>query len=161
MPTNYNMPFPNTPIVGIVKIPTSTAQVKSAGTSAGSGTDLMYCILVADASGTFVQQVEFRVVADAAAVTSVQTTARVYMSTVTGTTGNSNSGNATTSANTQCIGEINIASVSASNSTLPAAPYILSINKVIPSGYYIYVSQHVGQAANQYIQATLYGGHLS
>jgi hypothetical protein len=81
MAANTQFIAPNVPHVGITKLGTTSAQVKSDGTSAGSGTDLMYCVFAAGANGSFVQRVRFNTVANAA-TNSVACVLRIYVSTV-------------------------------------------------------------------------------
>ncbi len=156
MPANTAPIFSLTPNVGQVKIVTTIAQVKSDGTSAGSGTDIMYSVFASGANGSFVQRVRFNVVASAAAVTSVATTLRVYLSTVNTSVGSA--AGATTAANTFCIAEISVPAISASNSTNATNYYDVPLNIAIPTGRWILVSQHVAQTTNQNWQATAFGG---
>lgn len=151
MPANTAPIWTVTPNVGRVGIPTANAQVKSDGTSAGSGADLMYKVFTAGANGSYVDRVRFFPVAAAAAVTSVATTLRVYLSTVA-------SPGATTAADTFLIGEISAAAVSASNSVNATNYLDVILEMVIPTGTYIHVSQHVAQTANQNWDALCFGG---
>ena len=137
--------------VGRVSIPTATAQVKSDGTSAGAGADFMYKLLTAGANDTLVDSVRFFCVASAAAVTSVATTLRVYLSTVA-------SPGATTAADTFLIGEVSVPAQVASHSTNATNYYDVILNKVIPTGTYLHVSQHVAQTANQNWVAIAFAG---
>lgn len=143
--------FTSTANLGRVSIPTATAQVKSNGTSAGAGVDFMYNLLTAGASDTLVETVRFYCVASAAAVTSVATTLRVYVSTVA-------SPGATTAADTFLLGEISVPAVASSHSTNATNYYDLVLNKVIPTGTYLHVSQHVAQTANQNWIAIAFAG---
>ena len=139
--------------LGRVSIPTATAQVKSDGTSAGAGVDFMYNLLAAGASDTLVDVVRFRCVASAAAVASVATTLRVYLSTVA-------SPGATTPADTFLLDEISVPAITASHSTNATNYFDCVINKVIPAGTYLHVSQHVAQTANQNWIALAFGGNF-
>lgn len=140
-----------TPNVGTVSIPTTTAQVKSNGTSAGSGTDLVYKVFTAGANGSYVDKVRFYTVASAAATTGVATTLRVYLSTVA-------SPGATTASDTFLIGEISAPAISTSHSTNATNYYDVNLNMAIPTGKYIHVSQHVAQTTNQNWNAVALGG---
>lgn len=157
MAANTQTIFSLTPNVTTVLIGTTSAQVKSDGTSAGSGTDLMYSCWASGSNGSFLQSVIFNVVASAAAVNSVATTLRVYWSTVNTSVGSA--AGATTSANTNLIAERSVPIISASNSTNATVPYEVPINKAFPTGVWIYVSQHIAQTTNQSWKATGYGGN--
>jgi hypothetical protein len=87
MAANTTKIFPLTPNVGNAKISTTSAQVKSDGTSAGSGTDLMYCAFITGENGSVVDRIDFASVASAAATTGVATTIRAYISTVSAAIG--------------------------------------------------------------------------
>jgi hypothetical protein len=151
MAANTSPIFALTPNVGRTKIPTTTAQVKSDGTSAGSAADMMYNVFAAGADGSFVSKIRFQSVAAAANVTGVATVLRAYLSTVA-------SPGATTSSNTQLLGEIAVPAIASSHSTAATNYYELTLNIPIPTGSYIHVSQHVAQTTNQQWQATCFGG---
>lgn len=153
-----NLPiFTLTPNVTGTKIGTTSAQVKSDGTCAGSGTDLMYGAFITGSNGSYIERVRFSPVASAAATNSVATTLRVYLSTVTSTVGGSPG--ATTSANTLLLGEVSVPAISASNSTAAVATFDLLLGFAIPTGTYIHVSQHVAQTTNQSWQGLVIGGN--
>ena len=156
MAANTTPIFSLTPNVGQVKLGTTSAQVKSDGTSAGTGTDLMYSALASGTNGTFVQRIRFNVVASAAAVNSIATTLRVYLSTVNTSVGSA--AGATTSSNTFLLAEISVPIISASNSTNATNYYEVPLNIAIPTGRWILVSQHIAQTTNQNWQATGIGG---
>lgn len=148
--------FSGVPNVGTAIISTTSAQVKSDGTCAGTTTDLMYCAFIAGANGSFVQRVRFNPVAAAAAVTSVATVLRIYMSSVSATLGAAVG--ATTNANTFLLAEISVPAISASNATAAANFYEVPLNIAIPTGKYIHVSQHTAQTTNQSWNAKVFGG---
>jgi hypothetical protein len=145
--------FTTTPNVGVGIIPTTYAQVKSDGTSAGTGTDRMVLAFTAGANGSYVDKVRFFAVASAAAVNSVATTLRVYISTVAAP-----EAGATTQADTHCIGEISVPIVATSNSVNATNFYEIPLGFAIPTGRYIHVSQHVAQTTNQVWKAVVLGG---
>lgn len=151
MAANINPIYTLTPNVGKVKIATTNAQVKSDGTSAGSGTDLMYKVFTAGANGSYVDTIRFFSVASTAATTGVATTLRAYISTVSAP-------GATTSSDTFLIGELSVPAISSANSTNATNYYEIVLNKTIPTGNYIHVSQHVAQTTNQEWQAIAFGG---
>lgn len=155
MAANTTKIYPKTPNVGRTKISTTSAQVKSDGTSAGTGTDLMYCVAITGASGSIFDRIDFMSVASAANTTGVATTIRAYISTVV--TAEGAAAGATTSANTFLIGEISVLATASSHSTNATNIQTMILNKAIPTGRYILVSQHVAQTTNQQWQAIAYG----
>lgn len=150
MPANTSPIFALTPNVGEVKITTTAALVRSDGSAANAiGTD-QFLAFTAGANGSFVQRVRFIPVASAAAVNSVATTLRVFLSTVnTGTP---------TATNTHLLAEISVPIISAANSTAAATYYEIPLNIAIPANNYILVSQHIAQTTNQSWQAIVFGG---
>lgn len=152
MSANTSPIFTGTPNVGYTQIPTNTAVTASDGSSTGSGNSMMYVAFTAGANGSFVDRVRFLVVASAAAVTSVATTLRVFLSTVA-------SPGATTAANTFLLGEVSVPALSAANSTAAQPYYELPLGIAIPSGTYILVTQHVAQSTNQSWKAVVFGGN--
>lgn len=157
MAANTQPIFTLTPNIGQVKITTTTAQVKSDGTSAGTGTDLMFSSFASGANGSFLQKVRFNVCASAAAVNSVATVLRVYLSSVSTAVGSA--AGATTNANTFLLAEISVPILSASNSINATSYYEVPLNIPIATGAWILVSQHVAQTTNQTWQATAIGGN--
>lgn len=157
MPANTNPIFTLTPNITGVKIGTTSAQVKSDGTTAGTGTDLMYCAFTTGANGSFIQKVRFNVVASAAGTSSVATVLRVYWTTVSGTPGSALG--ATTASNTFLIAEISVPVISASSGTNATSFFEVPINMAFETGTYIAVSQHTAQTTNQNWQAVVYGGN--
>ena len=152
MPANTSPIYTLTPNVGRAHITTTYAQVKSDGTSAGSGTDFMVLAFTAGANGSYVDRVRFYSVASAAATTGVATTLRVYLSTVA-------SPGATTNSDTFLIGEISVPAINSSNSTTATNPYDIPLGFAIPTGTYVHVSQHVAQTTNQAWNALVIGGN--
>lgn len=139
-------------VLGSVGIPTATAQVKNDGTSAGTGTDIMYNLIAGGTDGTYLDRVRFFSVASAAATIGVATVLRVYASTVAAP-------GATTNANTWLIGEASAGAINSSNSINAETPIDVPIGFIIPSGTYVHVSQHVAQTTNQRWNATAIGGN--
>jgi len=150
MPANTSPIFALTPNIGDVKITTTAALVRSDGSAANAiGTD-HFLAFTAGANGSFIQRVRFISVASAAAVTSVATTLRVFISSInTGTP---------TAANTHLLAEISVPAISTSNSTNAVNYYEIPLNIAIPTSHYILVSQHVAQTTNQSWQAMVIGG---
>jgi hypothetical protein len=150
MSANINPIFSLTPNVGEVKITTTSALVRSDGSAANAiGTD-QFLAFSSGVNGSFVQRVRFIPVASAAAVNSVATTLRVFLSYVnTGTP---------TASNTHLLAEISVPIISTSNSTNAVIYYEIPLNIAIPTANYILVSQHVAQTTNQSWQAMVFGG---
>jgi len=151
MPANTSPIFTLTPNIGSVLITTTYAQVKSDGTSAGSGTDFMVKVFTAGSNGSYLDKIRFFTVASAAATTGVATTLRAYLSTVA-------SPGATTTSDTFLLGEVSAAAQSSSHSTNATNFYEIALGIVIPTGKYVHVSQHVAQTTNQAWMAMAFGG---
>ena len=151
MPANTAPIFTLVPEVVSTKIPTANAQVRSDGVTAGTGADIVYLAFAAGADGSFVDRVRFQPVAAAAAVNTIATTLRAYLSTVAAP-------GATTAVNTNLLGEVSVPIVAAANSINATSWYELAVGFPIPAGTYIHVSQHVAQTANAFWQATVIGG---
>lgn len=146
-----NLPiFSLTPNVGRVGITTTNAQVKSDGTSAGSGADIMFKAFTAGVNGSYVDRVKFFSVANAV-TTGVATVLRMYLSTVAAP-------GATTSSDTFLLGEISVPAVASANATNAANSYEFVLGMAIPTGTYIHVSQHTPQTTNQRWNAVVIGG---
>lgn len=150
MPANTSPIYSLTPNIGEVKITTTAALVRSDGSAVNAiGTD-QFLAFTAGANGSFVQRIRFIPVASAAAVNSVATTLRVFLSSVnTGTP---------TSSNTHLLAEISVPIISTSNSTAAVTYYEIPLNIAIPANNYILVSQHLAQTTNQSWQAMVFGG---
>jgi len=151
MPANTNPIYTLTPNVGTARITTTYAQVKSDGTSAGSGADFMVKVFTAGANGSYIDKVRFFSVASAAATVGVATTLRVYLSTVA-------SPGATATTDTYLIGEVSVPAISSSHSTNATNYYDVNLGFAIPTGKYIHVSQHQAQTTNQAWNAIAIGG---
>lgn len=139
--------FSGTPNVGRVTITQASANTSSAG-GGTVGTD-MFLTFTSGASGSFVQKVRFMSVATTP-TTGVATTLRIFLSTV--------GSGATTAANTFLIGEISVPAIASDATTAATNYYDFSINQAIPTGYFIHVTQHVAQTANQNWIAVCFGG---
>lgn len=155
MPANTNPLFSITPNVGCTLIATTSAQVKSDGTSAGTGTDLMYAVFASGSNGSYIQKIRFNSVANAA-TNSVATVLRVYISTVSTTVGSA--AGATTNANTFLLAEVSVPILASANATNSTNYYEVALNMAIPTGRWIMVSQHTAQTTNQAWNAKAIGG---
>jgi hypothetical protein len=151
MAQNTQPIFTLVPNVGNVLIPTTNAQVKSDGTSAGSGADLMYKIFTSGANGSFIDRIRFFSVANTAATTGVATVLRAYLSTIS-------SPGATSTSDTYLLGAVSVPAISSSNSVNATNYYEIVLGFTIPTGRYIHVSQHVAQTTNQAWMAMALGG---
>lgn len=150
MPANVNPIFTLTPNVGQVLIPTTNAQVKSDGTSAGSSNDFMYKAFTAGANGSRINFIRWWAVASAAATSSVATVLRAYLSSIS-------SPGTTTDADTWLLGELSVGIISASNSLSAVNYFDMPLNIDIPASRYIHVSQHIAQTTNQRWMAMVFG----
>jgi hypothetical protein len=148
--------FSLTPNVGTVKISTTSAVAQSDGASTGATTNLMYSLFASGASGSFLNRVRFNTVASAAAVNSVATTLRIFISTVSTAMGSV--AGATTAANTMLLAEVSVPLISTANSTNATTYFEIPLNIAIPTGRWILVCQHVAQTTNQSWQAVAIGG---
>ena len=147
MPANTAPIFSGVPNVSSVTISQSSANTSSAG--AGTvGTDI-FKVFTAGANGSFIQSLRFMSVATAP-TTGVATTLRIFLSTV--------GSGSTTAANTFLIGEISVPAIASDAATAATNFYDFLINKAIPSGMFIHVTQHVAQTANQNWICTAWGG---
>ena len=150
MPANFNPIYALTPNVGSVKITTTAALVRSDGSAVSAiGTD-QFLAFSSGTNGSFIQRVRFQPVASAAAVSSVATTLRVFLSSV-------NSGTPT-ATNTNLLAEIAVPIISTANSINATNYYEIPLNIAIPASRYILVAQHVAQTTNQSWQAIVFGG---
>ena len=150
MPANTTPIFSLTPNVSSVKITTTAALVRSDGSAANAIRTDQFLAFTTGANGSFIQRVRFIPVSSAAAVNSVATTLRVFLSSVnTGTP---------TAANTSLLAEISVPLISVANSTNAVTYYEIPLNIQVQADRYILVSQHVAQTTNQSWQATVFGG---
>ena len=148
MPANTSPIYSLTPNIGDANILTTSTMTRSDGVGT-IGTNL-FLAFTAGANGSFVQRVRFIPVSSAAAVNSVATTLRVFLSSL-------NVGTTTTS---DCflIAEISVPIISTANSTSAVTYYEIPLNIAVPTGHYILVSQHVAQTTNQNWQSMVFGG---
>jgi len=149
MAANFNPIYTLTPNVGVGKIGTTAAHTASSGI--GIVDTNLFVAFTAGPSGSFIQRARFNAIASAAAVNTVATTLRVFLSSVnTGTT---------TSANTSLLVEVSVpGTLSTANSTNSVLYYDIPLNIAVPSTRYILISQHVAQTTNQQWQGTVFGG---
>ena len=151
MPANTAPIFTLTPNVGRVQIPTTNAQIKSDGTSAGTTTDVVYKAFTAGANGSYIDKVCFSVCATTA-VTSVACTLRVYISTI------ASPGATIGGTDTFLLNEVSVPAIAAGSTTVATGQYCISLGFTIPTGSYIHVSQAIAQTTTQFWQAIASGG---
>ena len=151
MAANTSPIYTLTPNIGKILITTTYAQVKSDGTSAGSGADFMVKVFTAGANGSFLDKIRFFSVANTAATTGVATTLRAYLSTISAP-------GATTTTDTFLLGEVSAPAIASSHSTNATNYYEIVLGIAIPTGLYVHVSQHVAQTTNQAWMAMAFGG---
>jgi hypothetical protein len=149
MAANTSPIYSLTPNIGDTNILTTSTMTRSDGVGT-IGTNL-FLVFTAGLDGSFVQRVRFIPVSSAAAVNSVATTLRVFLSSL-------NVGTTTTS-DTFLIAEISVPAISTANATSAATYYEIPLNIAVPTGHYILVSQHVAQTTNQNWQAMVFGGN--
>jgi hypothetical protein len=131
----------------------SFVAVTAANTSSEGGGTVGTTIFLAytpGSNGDFLESVVWMPTASSAATTTTGTVGRVFLSTV-------NSGS-TTSSNTFLIGEVLLPSVTADSSSAPVYPVELVINRKIPSGMYVLVTNHAAPASNSQWIAVCFGG---
>ena len=151
MPANTSPIFTLTANIGKAQIATTNAQVKSDGTSAGSGADLVYKAFTAGANGSYIDRVRFSP-GGTAAVTSVACVLRVYLSTV------SAPGATTGGTDTWLLGEVSVPAIATASTTVAAGFYEIPLNIAIPASTYLHVGQSIAQTTNQFWQALVFGG---
>lgn len=149
MPANTVPIYPKTPAInGAIITASISANVKSDG--AGTiGTDSVL-VFTPGANGSFVRFVRVKAVASAAATATTATVIRLFQST--------QSSGATTRDNTFLIGEIQIPSVSAANSTGATPEFDIPVNFALQSDRYLLACTHVVAAANTAFQLTTVAG---
>ena len=149
MPANTSPIYGLVPNVGFANITTTATLTRSDGVGT-VGTNL-FKAFTAGANGSFIQKVRFLPVATAAGITTVATTLRVFISTI--------STGSTTAADTFLIGEVSVPGLTtaAANATAAVNYYELPLNFAISTGDYIYVGQHVAQTTNQNWLAVVIG----
>jgi hypothetical protein len=147
-----------TPNVASVKIATTSAVVTSDGVSTGSGTNLLYQVFKAGVNGSYVDSIRFHPIGNAAGISSVATTLRIYISTIN--TGGANGAvGATAAADTFVISEISVPIIVTASSINGCNYFDVSIKRQLGTTQYILVGQHVAQTTNQQWQATAFGSN--
>lgn len=123
---------------GVSITSTTTALVRTDGVGT-IGTDLLL-LSTAGTDGTFYRQVNIKPCATTAATNTTATVIRVFKSTVTS--------GATTAGNTQLLGEVQIPSVSAANTTIPLPDFIIPLNIALEAGHTLLIATSVATGAS-------------
>ena len=113
------------------------------------GTDIFVAFLADATNGGFVGELRASLAESTIGTASTATVMRVFVSSL--------SAGATTSANTHLIAEVALPSQTPS-STVAAVPVVVPINKMIPPGYTILVTNHAAPAANTHWKNVVFGG---
>jgi hypothetical protein len=150
------MALPNTdPIYtkvgGMAGVEISAANTKSDG-SGTIGTDIFVAATVDATNGGFVRDVTFYPTATTAATSTTATVGRVFASSATS--------GATTPTNTHPLGEVALAAQSADATAAATYPVVVPINRPLPPGWTILVTNHAAPAANTKWKAVVtYGAY--
>lgn len=145
MPANFQPVFSLTPNYG----GGAATAANTVGDGGGTiGTDI-FKIFTAGAFGAWLNRVRFQAVASIAATATTATVARVFVSSVA--TG------LTTNANTFCVLEVDLLSVTADHSTAATNFVERQLNMAIPAGYTVLITNHAAPAANTRWHTTLPG----
>ena len=136
MPANFSPVFTLTPNMG----GGAATAANTVGDGGGTvGTD-MFKVFTAGANGSYLGRARFQAVASVAATATTATVARLFVSSVTS--------GATLNTNTFCVGEINLATVTADHSTQATNFLEFPLNFAIPTGWFIHVTNHAAPATN-------------
>jgi hypothetical protein len=154
MAANIDPIFTLTPNVKTVTLPTANAVLRSDGVSAATSNDNMYVCFTAGANGSFLDRIRVNPVGAAAAVSTVATSVRIYISSV------NSAPSATTAANTFLLCEIPIPLLTSLVAlSTGVTPYFeIPIGIPIPAGKYVLCSQHLAQGTNCFLNVTGIGG---
>lgn len=151
MAQNTNPIFTLVPALGTGQLtPSVTANTKSDGVGT-IGTDLVKVFTADATNGSYVSSIRLCPYASVASTATTATTIRIFLSSATS--------GATTAATAWLIQEVAAASQTADASTAATFYIEIPINRPIPAGYTILVSQHVVAAANTGWQAVVFAGH--
>ena len=136
---------------GIAGVAVTAANTKSDG-SGTIGTDIFLAATVDATNGGFVRDVTFWPTATTAGTATTATVGRVFASSATS--------GATTATNTHPLGEVLLASQTADQSGVATFPIVVPINKPLPPGWTILVTNHAAPAAStQWKAVVTYGAY--
>lgn len=126
----------------------ATAANTSSSGSGTVGTDI-FKVFTAGANGSWLGRIRFQAVSSAAATATTATVARIFISSV---------GSGTTAVtDTFCVGEVNLAVVTAAHSTTSTNFVEFPLNFALPTGWFVHITNHAAPATNTRWQATLLG----
>ena len=145
MPANTSPIFTLTPNNGGGAATAANTNGSGSGTI---GTDI-FKVFTAGANGSWLGRIRFQAVATAAATATTATVARIFISSV--------GSGATTTTDTLCVGEVNLASVTADHSTTATNFVEFPLNFAIPTGWFVHITNHAAPATNTRWHATLLG----
>ena len=149
MPANTDPIWSKAGVISGVEV--TAANTKSDG-SGTIGTDIFLAATVDATNGGFVRDVTFWPTATTAGTATTATVGRVFAS--------SASSGATTASNTYPMGEATLASQTADSSSVAVYPVVVPINRALPAGYSILVTNHAAPAANTKWKAVVnYGSY--
>lgn len=152
MANNYQPIYsgiPSTPSGGQLTNSAPAALTTSDGVTT-IGTNSIKVFTAAATYGSYLSCIRFSPYATAAATSTTATVFRIYLSSITS--------GATTAANTWLIQEVAVASQSAANSTTATQFIEVPINRALPPGYTILVTQHAVAGANTGWQVVPFAG---
>jgi hypothetical protein len=105
----------------------------------------------AGANGSYISVIRWSAVGTAAATSTTATVGRIFVSSI-------NSGTTSPGNNTWLLAEYSLAVQSTDHSTNATFFIEVPINKALPGGWTILVTNHAAPAANTAWQAVVYGG---
>lgn len=153
MSNNYQPIFsgvPSTPSGGQLTNSSPTAVTKSDGVFTAIGTDCIKVFTSAATYGSYLSSIRFSPYASVASSVTTATVFRIYLSSITS--------GATTAANTWLIDEFAVAGQTAAQPTISSYFFERPVNRALPPGYTILVSQHAVAAANTGWQVVPFAG---
>lgn len=132
---------------GAVAITAANTSSQGGGTI---GTDIFLAFTADATNGSYIREVRFVLGESTINTASTATVGRIFIS--------SQSSGATTSANTDLLAEVALASQTPS-STAPGVPIVVPINFILPAGKVLLVTNHAAPAANTQWKALVIAGH--
>lgn len=138
--------FTKTPNLNGVSVTAANTRSDGNGTI---GTDI-FKAWTAGADGGYVEDVMLALTGTTANTTSTATVARIFAS--------SQSSGATTVSNTHLLAEVTLPAVTADSSTGATNTFRIPVNKPMPAGWTILVTNHAAPATNTAWHATVAGG---
>ena len=146
MSGNTNPQFTKNGRIDSVLVTAANTSSQGGGTVA---TDIFKAFTADATNGSFVDEV-ILIPTATTPTTTTATVARIFASSVTS--------GATTSANTYLLAEVTLPAIASDNASAAVNPISVSIQKRLPAGYTILVTNHAAPAANTAWRATVSGG---